>query len=573
MSALSKRGFIFLLFIFCGLHAVAQLITVSGKVIDAKSGLPLSGATIVSGKIGTSTNKNGEFVLLGDQAIITSQGLTARFIGYRDAHLPYKGQSYQFALTTDTKQLQTVTISSNTETIVQKAYRLIPINYIRNAFHLLGLVNMVHSARDTSGYQYFYRNRASVKLYYPPYTNQKVPEIALLSKKDSVAFNRNSAFSVRYVGGYTAIAKFDLVHVRAAFLKGETKKFIYQLNGKEWLDGNRVFVINFSNTQNKLSGTLYIDTASYAFVKIAYTMYNINGGIFITTDKRMVTVQYKRAAAGWVFDNLHLNSQARHEGFDIDRITEFKAVDNDTTNAVSFPYQQVIPQMHEDKQIVVTQGLKISLADSLKFRTEIQSSDTVFTFVKVPMISTVNQEAKLSKRLLAAYRSFLVGDNLRGSLGIGISTLDVSGYQPLLGKSLGSIAKYHISRDIQLRLFAHKELFFQFINDFNLGIGGINFNESGYGLTYNFVFNKTHHPLSISPFVSYSIITLKHKDNELYRQKSWVYGISLSYELSPRMNAFVNGRYYEVGTVTNQGLLVQNNPITLGAGLIFKVKF
>ena len=65
---------------------------VTGKVVDAKTGIPLAGATVKSriGKAGTSTNNDGIFKIQTGGA---NDILELSFIGYSPQSFPLNGQS------------------------------------------------------------------------------------------------------------------------------------------------------------------------------------------------------------------------------------------------------------------------------------------------------------------------------------------------------------------------------------------------------------------------------------------------------------------------------------------------
>ena len=78
----SKLKIVILLLIFAGISTVsfAQLLTVSGKVVDATDGKPLAGVTVLQKgtSIGTTTNMEGFYSLNVDKG----KTLVFSFIGY-----------------------------------------------------------------------------------------------------------------------------------------------------------------------------------------------------------------------------------------------------------------------------------------------------------------------------------------------------------------------------------------------------------------------------------------------------------------------------------------------------------
>jgi len=556
----------FLLLIFCCSVALAQVVTLNGKVADAKTGQGIPGATIKMGNYGTSTNADGEFVLVAKKEVAVQFGINVTCIGYQQQQRPFKPDvPYNIQLIPATLQMAEVVIA-NSESIVHRAIRKIPQNYPDKSIIINGDIQMIHEARDSVAYQYFYHNNAQVKMYYPPYTDNSRPNVMLVHKKDTLAANPNSDLNVHWLAGYTDAVTRDYVHSRMDVLDIKSKDYQYTLNGKDWINGHRVFVVNFYGTKNKGNGgTLYIDTATYAFVRIAVTKYHVTHTIFIPIDKNTGITDYRQLGHKWYLDGVKEISITRHGKFDLNTVIDYQSTSIDTGGVKRLPYPSIIPEFSED--IKVSNPAKPS-ADG-PGQMIITKADTGFTSIATPLVDTTGTQQK-RKNVLTVIVNYMIDDNVRYILGINKLPLSLSGYQPVLSKSVSGISVYGFNINTQFRLY--HELFFLFDGQFNSSIGGIKNYESDYDLTYNFILNNAGHPIMLSPMFGLSTIKLSKHKTDYYTQQSWLYGLNLTFELSPRIGYFINAKHYDAFYTHNTGLLLNNQQLGLATGFIFKLK-
>jgi hypothetical protein len=334
-----------ILMIFAALTSPAQLITLKGRVTDAKTGSPVPGASIISGSFGTSADDQGRFVLYIQQPVIEESGITVSSIGYQTLHLTDITDDYTATLTPIVQELKTVDIKAGAEGIVQKAFRQVPYNYLDNDFNVTGIQRMVHSIRDTFGYQYYYSNTSKVRMYMSAYgVFPVVAQVTLMEKDEKLARNPNAVLT-RFLNGYTIPLTHDYVHTGSGLLKGDPDKFKYKLNRKEMIDGRKAYVVNFfSFLKDGDAGILYIDTASYAFVKILFTRYKVQTPKYIDLDKITISVQYKAYADKWALDVVKFNSKTENKGFTIERSDEFHVAAINTEHAAQIPEKAIIKE-------------------------------------------------------------------------------------------------------------------------------------------------------------------------------------------------------------------------------------
>lgn len=383
---MSHKIYLSLAMLMVSIACTAQIVTLRGKVINSQTGEPVPSASILSGLFGTSADGDGNFVFYVQQSVIEESGITVSSIGYQTIHITDITDNYKVSLTPDIKELNTVNISPGAEYIVEKAYRQIPNNYLNRNFNIIGIERMENSVRDSFGFQYYYWNNAEIKLYMSAYTDKPfVAQVGLIAKEDKEGRNPN-ALRINFTGGYTITTTHDFVHTQLEILKGNPDKYIYSLNRKEWINGLRVYVVNFfSGSKNPNAGILYIDTASYAFVRILFNRYNIKGKGVIDLDKVTEYVQYKKYGEKWALEVIKFNSVTDDKGYDVERSDEFQVATIDAKAAVPLPAQAIILSHSSDRLVLPYDGF--ANADK-KIKKDVRSFiKRSFQKIQVPVIA------------------------------------------------------------------------------------------------------------------------------------------------------------------------------------------
>jgi len=86
----------------------AQIVTLRGRVTDAKTGELVPGASILSGSFGTSADSSGKFVFYVQQSVIEESGITVRSIGYQTVHITDITENYNVPLSPAIQELMMV---------------------------------------------------------------------------------------------------------------------------------------------------------------------------------------------------------------------------------------------------------------------------------------------------------------------------------------------------------------------------------------------------------------------------------------------------------------------------------
>ena len=86
---LVSRGLGFALVLALTAHVSAQMLALSGQVVDAETGEPLVGANVMVGSGGTSTGAGGRFECTAS----AGDSISVSFVGYETARLPDEGSA------------------------------------------------------------------------------------------------------------------------------------------------------------------------------------------------------------------------------------------------------------------------------------------------------------------------------------------------------------------------------------------------------------------------------------------------------------------------------------------------
>jgi hypothetical protein len=563
---------VFIFICFLPAFVYGQIIDISGKVVDGKTHESIPGASLKIGPVGTSTDRSGEFNLVVQQSIIQQYGITVSCLGYQKKQIGFNpGEHYEISLQPAVNALREVTISANGESIVQKAIRLIPKNYPVKDFMMEGFLQIYHLAKDSIEYYKYYKNEAVIRMHYPSYLDKtKTAEVTVVENKAVNLLNvQEGRDTVEWVNGYFVATAYDIVHSRSGPLsKSNLHKLRFVVDGKAWVNNTRVFVINyFTEAKNDETGTLYIDTASYAIVKNELTRYNVKQLFFITMAKISSAVNYRKQNGKWYVDNVKITGATKHDESDLYSTIDYKTIAIDTLNIKPLGYLQAIQSMTEDVKInnAGTPENQAKYAGLFKN----VDTDTLMTHIEQPIVDTVKPKQKLMRDPLNEIIKYLRGDNARYIFEFSRLPVTIQQSQPGLNSGVDPDANYALGVDFQLRIF--KGLFFESDNGFNWGIGGVSNTSNTYGLTYNFILNKKHRPLTISPMIGYATLRLSQKNVEYYNQTSLVPGLSIAYERSHRWSYYLAAKYYHVLSSQNLGINLVQQKVTPIFGFIYKL--
>ncbi len=554
--------------LFLSLPIFAQIISISGHVKDVEPGLPVPGATLKIGSTGTSTDKGGGFNLVLEKAVVAQYGIVVSCIGYQKAAVAYQaGNVYHITLRPAVNALAGVTVAVG-ESIIQKTIRRIPQNYPVNDFMMEGFLRGYQVTKDSVAYHKYYKNDAVIKMHYPSYKNTEDPQVVLLQNKATDVSNVNhNNDTLRWVNGYLVVSHMDMVHARSYILAANgAKKYTYVINGKDQVNGCRVYVVNFfSVKQNDKAGTLYIDTATYAIVKTELTLYNqqsLTGLEF----KKSFTFNYKKINGRWYIDNVKAHAVTERKGISQSASIDYKTTSIDTLHTETLAYRDVIQNWTEDAKINNPGTPEIQAKYAGLFKSS--ATDTLFTQIPVPVVDTIKNAATKRKNTLRSIFHYIQNGNIRTILSVSKLPLTLAQVQPLLNSNVDDIAGYSFGAGDQFRLY--KNLFFEYDLKFNFGIGGLKNNQSSVSVLYNFELNKHHRLITVSPSFGYSNLTLSKNGTDYFKQSDLVPGLCIAIDRIHKLSYFVQVKYYNNLDTQNQGIQLTQQKFTPTIGLMLK---
>ncbi len=254
----------------------AQLVSLKGKVVDKKNNLPLPGVTVKVGTQSTGTDNNGYFSFNAQLKALTEKGINFSSIGYLNAHLIFElNHFYEVELAESNTHLREVVIGAGDD-IIKKAIKKIPDNYPDKPIVLTGILR-AQIWRNNSDY---FKSDAMIRAYVPPYGGNEETSVAVLQNHIDTIYDRTLKH-IKHRSSYNVVDFEDIAHNRYILnIILKKRKFDYWLIGKQGYNGHRVFVINTTlkdttKQHDKIDATLYIDTASYAFVAANIYTYNL----------------------------------------------------------------------------------------------------------------------------------------------------------------------------------------------------------------------------------------------------------------------------------------------------------
>jgi hypothetical protein len=564
---LTKIYSVFLL-IFCLIQfAVAQSILVMGKIFDQDSRLPITHATIKCGNFGTSSQNDGSFRLVLNQDIVNKLGLSISCIGYESKTIKYT-DNIQIDLKPSKFQLNEVIVGINGLSILEKAIDRIEINYPQKDFTMKGYIKMHQMAKDDTTNYKFFKNEAIIKKGITPYKkNTSDSKVTLIQNRNQLTDSLKKEKSyVRFVSAYL-LPTADIVHRRSYILdKSNLKKYEYYVSSMTSINGRRTYVITFNSIKKQDNeGVIYIDSASYAIVRFNSTMYNLKPSFSIPINQASLSYNYQKIKNKWYSQNVSYNGNSFYNSINYTRFEEYHTISIDF-NKLDINYNEIIQSRTEDLQVnnVVSKEKWTNyqfFIDSLK-------RANLISEIEVPKVDPDYREEKESfkSKLINGLRTYIVSGGYRTTLKFNRSYLNVVGSQPLLNKNFTQVSNYNLSAAIQFRLY--NNLFIETNGGFNYGIGGLRINQNDYLLAYNFVFNKTHHPLTIAPSFGYSNIELGKKKEQFYYQESLIYKMSFIYEKKRKTSYVLSLTYVDPFYVRNTGLILNNLKFTPGIGIM-----
>jgi hypothetical protein len=458
------------------------------------------------------------------------------------------------------KELKEVIVSSKTKSIIERAIDKIPENYPVNSVIINGLLRVNVSVNDTD---YFYKSDALAQIYAQSYNNGIDQRVEVLQNKTTTIKNPQSKFSAiapaSFVGNFSSIA--DIVYHKGLFLnKRSLNDYIYFHYTKAFINNRVTYIIEFEKKRNnKIEGTVYIDSATLAFVKINVKRYKVASLMFATKDFENVEVNYRQYGDKWMINDSYQETIYNMK-FKAKEYVGFAANSYDTSGTKKISTFAANGSFDLDDK--VQRFVEDSLWKNNEKLFEKAENESRLTVVEMPIIDTTLEPIKFG--FSVAMAKYFNPENIRFRL------YAVQFPYSLNNLGYNSVAEYGIGACASFRIY--KPLFLQLNGEFNYGWGGLKTSSSSYRLSYLWSLKgKSNHSILAAPFIGYSGIQIDDKSKNLQQRfTNAVSGLTLYVPASKQLQFFSEAEY--IYTLKNQPttLSIQFKPFSLKAGLEFK---
>ncbi|MGE6218509.1 hypothetical protein ACQKCH_01685 [Nubsella zeaxanthinifaciens] len=563
-----KLKLVFILHLICVQISLAQTVIIKGTVADSQNRKAISGVTIKVGSQATKTDRNGYFEINVLLKTVAELGINFSHIGYLGVNLIYQPQHvYQVYMTENSAELREVLIAPGDD-IIKKAIKKIPENYPDKPTVIKGILR-IQKLRNNS--QYF-RSDAVIKAYVPPYTGNEKTKVTVLANQLDTIYDKTLKY-IRNIDSYNVVEFADVAHHKEILLKLlKKKKFDYRLVGKQMYNNRKVFVINsiLQDTvekYKKLETTLYIDTASYAFVAANLIYYNIPRiGPFIARKELAQRVVYENINGKWYLSEVHSKSIAEYKNEIPYSVTDFIRTDLDTNNVEKIPYKDIVQKM--DDIFVIDKP--IDQKDWSKYSAMFKAAEGNGTIEGVPtekldtikrnsVAASINYKKSFGRKVY----DYIRGDNNRFTYGIVKLPFDAGGASYDLSQSYF----YGVEMSNTYRLYKDWFIGFEIISNMRkkIRIGTISLDAH-----YEFLINKAHRRIALTPHAGYQFVGVEYDGLEKIN-KTIKLGLRTSFELTHTKDISVFYAYSpNLKTYNISNLVLQPNRYSLGIALVFR---
>ena len=573
--SMAVTGLALLLYIPC----MAQDITIRGTVVDKDTQHPISSVSVVIGRKGTATNSRGEFVIRTDRRELYNKGILFSHIGYatkkQTVEAVVSGYNYTIELEHESSVLSGVTVTPVALNILERAIDSIPRNYPVRDFVLRGIFRDYQGVNDSTKFYRFYKDDALLSIYFPGYLHPgHDPQVSLVGNR-SILYKSRMQFlnAAHWIDGYLTVPSSDFVHVQSDFIRAKKlKRYNFFYEGVKITSGTPVYVIRFqSKEKNVLEGTLYIDSASYAFAGADLVYYNRNQYGMIPIKEKHVRVSYTRVGSLWYLDQVRENLLYDVEDAKTYRSMDFKRTSIDTVNVIEPAYGDVIQS--GDQDIKVNRTVPDSLSGRYDSMLNEAEKDGEITIIPIPkVITNSNLRGPAEKRGFGGdILSYVFNDNIRSSLGLTMMPVKLAKEQAILQKPVQGISNYGLSLGLDFRLY--KSLWMMGESMAGYAANKVENQLTSVYVSYDFLTTTNRsRRLSFSILAGYVWESVYIDNTERYRNQMVAGGGMFSFELKHRVDLFLRYLAGHPLKTWNGGLAIDGNNGYLSAGVTMKLR-
>jgi CarboxypepD_reg-like domain len=545
--------------VFC----LAQKIEVKGKITDTQSAIPLSGVSVSIAGNGTTTNNNGFFSLKIESELAEKNSLTISHIGYEKRTFDIQvNRFYLIELMLTKITLSEVVISSGAEKILRKAIERIPVNYPTNEFEVNGILRIYRTETDSPKIYRFFKSDAVLRLQYPSYLNPE-KDVAVKVIQNRTVYLKPLAAPYDSSIWFGAYNMHDFVQKRTDFINiEELDKFNYHIDGKTSLQGTTVWVINFESKQkNHARGTIFIDTATYAFVAAKYSRFNIIKLRRRTIDEGYSEVLFQNINGKW-----YLQKKTNHIKYRFSKATRILHTDfisadiNENLKVIPFKKNEIVNTNDEDQKLIKhLPDSSWHYFDSL-FKKAEEEHAILYIPVPKPNINPGNATA-YDEDEIPFHKRIDYLENTKVRLCISMDFINIR-------SSANSKGSSGIGFGTGVKLFPNTYLHLLAAINFK-DANRITTSKTGLGLLHSINISKRQHVFYITPLIAVNFVELYSKKEHYKKFFELTGGVGISYPIIPKIRPFLNLCFNKIFYEKGKLATYYTGPVTFSFGTFY----
>ncbi|MES2060485.1 MAG: hypothetical protein V4456_01095 [Bacteroidota bacterium] len=529
-----KKCLVFSFLLFGTIYCNAQNIVLSGIIRDFDSKNFLQGVTVRVGETSTATDSLGKFKIAIQFSQFKQHGIRFTNVGYKQLFLNFAGDyTFDIELRASYVELTEVRIMGTGSTILKKAISRIHANYPQRPYILTGAMRLQY-LRNRSD---LFNSDAIVQIYVPSYSANKQEEVKLIQNKIDTITDKSLIF-IKWIGGYLTVPHADIIHNRESFITAsKVKDFQYQLMQKRMYHNRNVYVINFSQRdstqkQKATSGTLYIDTATYAFVGADISYFNVTRYGTLPKSKLQYHIAYRPLGNTWYIQEAFMKGNTIYKKENPTTTTVYITSKIDTAYIEPFAYGDIIQENDITQNISKPGDSTIWLkADTLLSHSERYN---YLSKLSADITDTIRANRNSVKQK-SNWLNYFTKDNFHYSLTFIRFPVNIINAPT----HISNFVKYGFQIGTYFRLY--KSMFFQFEGSGNTGTNKINFSQYAFHLSNDIVLNKSAHAITLAPYLGYNLLSIDEKnENKTGQANYFVYGTSGAYEITHNVSFLIS---------------------------------
>jgi hypothetical protein len=562
-----RRYIVLLCILFTPVFCFAQNI-LRGKVIDAKTGEAIQGATIkLATKFYLSDGK-GEFSI--EYHSTNKPRLVINHVAFKQQTVTIDSFRYVvIKMEQFESSLSEVVVSKQADDIITKAIKNIPINYPQKSYIQDYASIMRHKMEEKERNAFFYGKINSViRASYTGYhKNAIVPNVYLVSNQISRTVSGDNLLDTsKYIIKWYQPEVFDIVHSRSFFLNSnERKHYEFYLAEKLMWNNRLTYNIEFNHKNDQgLQGKVYIDSATYAIVYANYTRTNIRQFFFREIEKATYIVSYNLIGNKWFLDEAsrEANYVLRGKTTLSESYRAFKSVFVDTLNEASTKGLMLIDQWADVYTIRARNGDSAILNYKQQF--ESLETEVQMTPLFADSLNAQKKESGITKEINKIGK-YLGSDRVGIGFILTWGQLAFAGLQNSINKNVGSASEYLIGADFSFAFY--KNWAFHFRTGYNWGIGGINFDQNVIGISKKIKAQK----FSLQPMLGFCRNTISDKPSGIVENSNgWVVGFSIYPKRTRLITPYFSTLFYKETYNNDAPIEIDNRNFQFSLGISFR---